>query len=96
MDLCMIRRQDGWKTGEEPEVVAKRSTEVAESDFPDDIRWIRSCGEREGRAARHRLHLPSIERAVRDHAAGVGMPADEVPPIVDTVIVRPDPAPAGA
>ena len=42
MDLFMIRRNKGWKTGEELEAAAKRSTEVAESDFPDEIRWIRS------------------------------------------------------
>jgi sporulation protein YlmC with PRC-barrel domain len=31
------------------------------------------------------------EEAVREHANRVGMPADEVLTIADTVIVRPDP-----
>ena len=34
--------------------------------------------------------------AVREHAQRVGMPADEVLEVVDTVIVRPDPEPQPA
>lgn len=38
----MIRRRTAWKTPAELEAAGKRSTEVAESDFPDSIRWIRT------------------------------------------------------
>ena len=31
--------------------------------------------------------------AIREHAQRVGMPADEITPIANTVIVRADPAP---
>ena len=98
MDLFMIRRNDGWKTGEELEAAAKRSTEVAESDFPDSIRWIRSyvVSEPSGDLGTVCIYEASDADAVRAHAAEVGMPASEVLPIVDTVIVRPDPQPANA
>jgi hypothetical protein len=98
MDLFMIRRNNGWKTGEELEAAAKRSTEVAESDFPDDIRWIRSyvVSEASGELGTVCIYEASDADAVRRHAQEVGMPADEVLPIVDTVIVRPDPQPAAA
>jgi hypothetical protein len=98
MDLFMIRRNDGWKTGEDLEAAAKRSTEVAESDFPDEIRWIRSyvVQEESGELGTVCIYQASDADAVRRHADEVGMPADEVLPIADTVIVRPDPEPAEA
>ena len=40
------------------------------------------------------IYQASDPDAVRRHAAAVGMPADEVLPVSDTVIVRPDPEPA--
>ena len=30
-------------------------------------------------------------QAIRDHAHRVGMPADEILPVADTVVIRPDP-----
>ncbi len=98
MDLFMIRRNEGWRTPGELEAAAHRSTEVAESDFPDSIRWIRSyvVAEANGDLGTVCIYEAADEDAVRAHAAGVGMPADEVLPIVDTVIVRPDPEKAAA
>ena len=98
MDLYMIRRNDGWKTGEELDAAAKRSSEVAESDFPEDIRWIRSyvVSEPSGDLGTVCIYEASSPEAVRAHADKVGMPASEVLSIVDTVIVRPDPQPAEA
>ena len=34
--------------------------------------------------------------AIREHAAGAELPVDEIIAIADTVVVRPDPAPAAA
>jgi hypothetical protein len=98
MDLFMIRRNKGWKTPEELEAAAKRSTEVAENDFPDEIRWIRSyvVAEQSGELGTVCIYEASDADAVRRHADEVGMPADEVLPIADTVIVRPDSQPAAA
>ena len=95
MDLFMIRRNKGWKTPEELEAAAKRSTEVAESDFPDEIRWIRSyvVAEESGELGTVCIYEAADADAVRRHANEVGMPADEVLAIVDTVLVRPDPEP---
>ena len=38
----------------------------------------------------------STVEAIRAHAAASDLPVDEVVPVVDTVIVRPDPAPVEA
>jgi hypothetical protein len=40
--------------------------------------------------------MASSPEAVREHAQRAGLPADEVIPVADTVIVRPDPTPAAA
>jgi len=93
MDLYMIRRRTAWQSPEELGEAAERSKEVAESDFPEDIRWIRSyvIQEEDGTLGTVCIYQGSSEDAVRQHADKVGMPADEVRPIADTVIIRPDP-----
>jgi hypothetical protein len=89
-----IRRESAWQSPDELEAAAKRSTEVADSEFPDDIRWIRSyvIAEAGGSLGTICIYQASDPDAVRRHAHRVGMPADEVLDVVDTVIVRPDPA----
>lgn len=98
MNLYMIRRRAAWATPAELEAAAKRSTEVADSDFPDSIRWIRSyvVDEDDGQLGTVCIYEASDPAAVREHAGKVGMPADEILSIVDTVVVRPDPIPASA
>ena len=93
MQLFAILRRHGWMTGEELDKAATRSKEVADKDFPDTIRWIRSyvISEDDGGLGTVCLYEASDPDAVRRHAAAVGMPADEVLPVVDTVIVREDP-----
>ncbi len=98
MNLYMIRRRSGWTTAEELEAAGQRSAEVADSEFPDDIRWIRSyvINEEGGELGTVCIYQGTSEDAVREHAEAVGMPADEIRPIADTVIVRPDPEPAAS
>jgi hypothetical protein len=98
MNTYAIRRQEAWKGPAELEEVAERSKQVADSDFPDDIRWIRSyvIAEPGGTLGTVCIYQASDVESVRSHAQRVGMPADEVLEVVDTVIVRPDPQPEGA
>lgn len=93
MDTFMIRRREAWSTPEELEAAAARSSEVAEQEFPDSISWIRSyvVDEPTGDLGTICIYQAADVEAVRAHADRVGMPADEVLPVVDTVIVRPDP-----
>ncbi len=95
MKTYVIRREKAWKNGEELEATAGRSKEVAESDFPDDIRWIRSyvIDEPGGTLGTVCIYQASGPEAVRDHAGRVGMPADEILEVADTVVIRPDPQP---
>lgn len=93
MNTYMIRRREAWRTPAELESAATRSTAVAEDEFPDRIRWIRSyvVEETDGNLGTICIYEASDPDAVRDHAAKVGMPVDEVLAVADTVIVRPDP-----
>lgn len=98
MKTYVIRRENAWQNGEELEVAAGRSKQVAESDFPDDIRWIRSyvIAEPGGTLGSVCIYQASGPEAVRGHAERVGMPADEILEVADTVVIRPDPQPESA
>jgi len=93
MKTYVIRREKAWQSPEELEQAAERSKQVAETDFPEDIRWIRSyvIAEPGGSLGTVCIYQASDPDAVRSHAERVGMPADEILEVVDTVIVRPDP-----
>lgn len=98
MKTYVIRREKAWQSPEELEAAAGRSKQVAESEFPDDIRWIRSyvIGEPGGTLGTVCIYQASGDEAVRNHAERVGMPADEILEVVDTVVIRPDPEPGAA
>ena len=98
MNTYVIRRREAWKDAGELEATGARSKEIAESDFPDDIRWIRSyvIAEPGGTLGSICIYQATSPEAVRDHAKRVDMPADEVLEVADTVVIRPDPQPEGA
>ena len=92
MQLYAIRRRNGWKDG--PALQAAAEVSTAEGDkMPDDIRWIRSyvIAEEDGTIGTVCIYEASSPEKIREHAARVGMPADEISVVADTVIVRPDP-----
>jgi hypothetical protein len=96
MNLYAIRRRQAWKTVSELEKAASISARVGNEEMPDRVRWIRSyvLKEPDGQLGTVCIYQASDENAVREHAQRVGMPADEITPIAETVIVRDDPAPA--
>jgi len=97
MDLYVILRRDGWRSGEELEAAAARSRKVGEEEMSDDIRWIRSYILEEGQGlGTVCIYEASSEDAIRDHAKRADLPITEIVKVADTVIVRPDPAPAPA
>jgi hypothetical protein len=94
MDLYGIHRRNGWASPEDLQAAAKRST--AEGDKDDSgVRWIRSyvIAEESGELGTFCVYEADSPEAIRAHAGAADLPADEIVPIVDTVIVRPDPAP---
>jgi len=98
MQQYAIIRRNGWKSGPDLEVAAGRSTQVADEQMPEDIRWIRSyvLDEENGALGTVCIYEASSPEAIREHASRAELPVDEIVPIADTVIVRPDPKPATA
>jgi len=98
MELYAILRRGGWRSGEELEAAAARSTRVADEEMPSEVRWIRSyvLDEGGGTLGTVCIYQASSPEAIREHASRAELPVDEVVPIADTVIVRPDPEPAQA
>jgi Protein of unknown function (DUF4242) len=97
MNQYAILRRSGWKSGGDLEQAAARSSQVGDEQMPEDIRWIRSYVLDEGAGAVGTvcIYEASSPEAIREHARCADLPVDEIIPIADTVIVRPDPAPAG-
>jgi hypothetical protein len=96
MKSYVILRRNGSRTPEDLAAAAVRSKQVGDEEMPDDIRWIRSyaVAEESGAVGTVCIYQASGPEAIREHPAGVGMPADEIVPVADTVVVRPDPLPA--
>lgn len=96
MDLYAIIRRDGWAKAGDLEAAAARSSGVADSEMPDDIRWIRSyvLAEDAGGLGTVCIYEASSAEAIRRHAERADLPVTEIVPIADTVVVRPDPGAA--
>jgi thiamine biosynthesis protein ThiC len=95
MNTYVIRRKNAWSSPEELQAVAKRSKEVADRDFANEVRWIRSyvIAEEDGSLGTVCIYQAADAEAVRRHARRVGMPADEILDVADTVVIRRDPTP---
>ena len=92
MQLYGIRRRNGWATPGDLEAAAARSTEEGNKDN-SGVRWIRSyvVTEESGELGTFCVYEADSPEAIRTHAEAAGLPADEITPVADTVIVRPDP-----
>jgi thiamine biosynthesis protein ThiC len=93
MNTYVILRRGGWRSPEELQEAAARSKAVGDEEMSEDIRWIRSYVLQEdgGPVGTVCIYEASSPEAIRDHAARAKLPVDEIIPVADTVIVRPDP-----
>jgi hypothetical protein len=96
LNTYVVLRRGGWRSPEELQAAAARSSDVGDNEMSDDIRWIRSyvLAETDGGLGTVCIYQSSSPEKVREHAQRAGLPADEVIEVADTVFVRPDPAPA--
>jgi sporulation protein YlmC with PRC-barrel domain len=96
MNLYAILRRRGWATADDLGIAAARSMRVGNEEMPEDVRWIRSyvLDEGEGVVGTVCIYHATSPDALRQHASLAEIPADQIIPIADTVIVRPDPVPA--
>ena len=94
MNTYIIRRRNAWKNARELETTAALSLRIGNDEMADRIRWIRSyvVQETDGTLGTACVYQATSADAIRDHARRVGMPADEITRVADTVIIRSDPS----
>jgi uncharacterized protein DUF4242 len=92
VNTYVILRRDGWRTTEDLQAAAERSS-AAGDQMADDIRWIRSyvLGEPSSGVGTVCIYQASSFEALRRHAEAADLPVDEIIEVRDTVIVRSDP-----
>jgi thiamine biosynthesis protein ThiC len=95
VDTYVITRRNGWRSAEDLEQAAARSTAEGEK-MADDIRWIRSyvMEEPDGSVGTVCIYQATSPEAIRRHADAADLPVDDITKVADTVIVREDPAAA--
>lgn len=93
METYVIRRRSAWRNTGELEATAALSLRIGNDDMADQIRWIRSyvVHEDDGTLGTVCIYQAANPAAIREHARRVGMPADEITPVANTVIIREDP-----
>jgi hypothetical protein len=97
MNLYVIVRRNGFASPADLEAAAARSTTVG--DEPGSgVRWIRSyvSAEDSGELGTFCIYEAESPEAIRAHARAADLPVDEIVPVADTVVVRPDPATVAA
>jgi hypothetical protein len=97
MQTYAILRRAAWGDSDELIAAAERSTLVGD-EMADEVRWLRSYiledpGDRLGTVCIYQATTPE---AIREHAQRVGMPADEIIRVAQTVVVRADPLPVAS
>ena len=97
METYVILRRSGWRSADELQEAAARSTAEGER-MADDVRWIRSyvLEENGGSVGTVCIYQATSPEAIRAHAAAADLPVDEIIAVADTVIVRPDPVEVAA
>ncbi|HEY7829066.1 MAG TPA: DUF4242 domain-containing protein [Solirubrobacteraceae bacterium] len=93
MNTYVILRRSGWRSPQDLQEAAGRSKQVGDEEMSEDIRWIRSyvLEENGGSVGTVCIYQASSPEAIREHASRADLPVDEIIPVADTVIVRPDP-----
>ena len=98
MQLYAIRRRNAWANADELGKTAEVSGRIGNDEMADQVRWIRSyvVQENDGTLGTVCIYEAATPEAIREHARRVGMPGDDIAPVVKTVVIRDDPVEAGA
>lgn len=92
MNTYVILRRSGWRSPEELQQAAAKSEEAGDN-MSNDIRWIRSyvMEEESGDLGTVCIYQASSPDAIRRHGDMALLPVDEIIPVMDSVVKRPDP-----
>ena len=98
MNLYVIRRPSAWANLQELEAAGVKSARIGNDEMPNRVRWIRSyvVEEPDGRLGMVCVYLARDPESIRAHARRVGMPGDEIFPVLKSIVVREDVAAGSA
>ena len=93
METFVILRRGAWKSEEELDDATAIASRIADDEMSGQVRWIRSyvISEEDGTLGTVCIYEADDEDAIMEHAQRAELPADEVVPVVNTVIIRDDP-----
>jgi sporulation protein YlmC with PRC-barrel domain len=93
MHTYVILRRSAWESEEDLDAAAGLSKQVADDELDGRVKWIRSyvLAEEDGTLGTVCIYQAEDEEAILEHAQRAELPADEVIPVADTVIIRDDP-----
>lgn len=97
MKTWVILRRSAWKTDAELQEASLRSKRVAEEEMPGRVRWIRSyvVGDGAGGLGTVCVYEAESEADLREHARRAGLPADEIMPIQNLIVIEDDSVESG-
>lgn len=93
VNVYQIRRPHHWACGEDLQATAAVSRRVGDTEMADKVSWLRSyvVHEADGTLGTVCIYQGVDAQAIREHAARVGMPAEDIAPVVACVVQRADP-----
>lgn len=96
--VYLIRRRSAWSTAADLDLSAELARRAAEEEMSRQVSWLRSYVVREDDGALGALCIYQAvdAEALREHAARVGMPADEITPVIGRVVFRAHPQPTAS
>lgn len=100
--VYLIRRRHCWKNAANLDARDALSRRVGDAQAPREVSWLRSytVQEHDGTLGTVCIYQAVSPEALRRHATRVGLPADEIAPVIGRIVYRDDaneqPAPAAA
>ena len=93
METFVVLRRGVWKSEEEWDDAEALASRVVDDEMSDQLRWVRSyvISEEDGTLGTVCIYQAEDEDVIMEHAQRAELPADEVIPVVNTVIIRDDP-----
>ena len=93
MQTFVIMRRGAWEDASDLEDAAAESARVADDEMPGQVKWIRSyvLEEEDGTLGTVCIYQAEDADALMEHAQRAGLPADEILPVANTIVVRDDP-----
>lgn len=88
--VFLVRRRNAWQTATDLDCGAIAWRRAAERQMADRVSWLRSYTVREddGTLGSVCLYQSVDAQALLEHAARVGMPADEIAPVIGRIVFR--------